>query len=413
MRNVSMLRKRNTWAVPTSNKPSQSFTSASRMPRPGARPPKSRSTSKDAIPSWLRTGGTSAWLLLGILIVASAAVWLAAELRLVFVALFLALVLASLLNPLVNFLDKFMPRLLGVFISLLTLVGLAAALVSFVVYSVSTQWAALADSFGNGIDLILDFLRATPIPVEVSRDELYAWLNDLTNTGLDYLKSNAGALATELLSNAGTFAFGATIFVLAIFITLFFLFSGTSMWRWFLNRLPARYRLITHEAASAGWFTFSGYARGTIIIATTNAFFAYLWIEFLHVPLSPALAVIVFIGSFIPLIGAPTAMFVSMIVGLAAHGVWTAVFVGIGVALIGQIEGHILQPFIMGSQVSLHPAVVGLGVTAGTIVAGIFGAIVAIPIISVIWSVYCVLHTDDPPIEGELPVYKHHRGLPA
>ena len=99
-----------------------------------------------------------------------------------------------------------------------------------------------------------------------------------------------------------------------------------------------------------------------------------------------------FIGAFIPLIGAPTAMILAMIVALAAKGIVTAAIVGLGIALIGQIEGHILQPLIMGHQVSLHPVVVGIGVMVGTFTAGLLGAIIAIPIISVIWSIFSELY---------------------
>ena len=115
-----------------------------------------------------------------------------------------------------------------------------------------------------------------------------------------------------------------------------------------------------------------------------------LWI--LGVPVAPALGILVFIGAFIPLIGAPTAMILAMIVALAAKGIVTAAIVGLGIALIGQIEGHILQPLIMGHQVSLHPVVVGIGVMVGTFTAGLLGAIIAIPIISVIWSIFSELY---------------------
>ena len=116
-------------------------------------------------------------------------------------------------------------------------------------------------------------------------------------------------------------------------------------------------------------------------------------------PLAAPLAVLVFIGAFIPLVGAPAAMVIAMLVALAANGLWNAVAVGVVIALIGQFEGHVLQPLVMGKQVSLHPVVVALAVTAGTLVAGILGAVIAVPVIAVVWAVFSLLRHKDPPTD--------------
>lgn len=173
------------------------------------------------------------------------------------------------------------------------------------------------------------------------------------------------------------------------------------MWVWFLNQLPARGRSSWLVAGEAGWSTFSGYTRGTVIIAITDGLLAFVLLSILGVPLAAPLAVLVLIGAFIPLIGAPAAMVIAMIVALAANGVIQAAVVGIGIALIGQFEGHVLQPLVMGKQVSLHPVVVALAVTGGTLSAGILGAVIAVPLVSVAWAVYSRLHTLDPPMTDE------------
>ena len=118
-------------------------------------------------------------------------------------------------------------------------------------------------------------------------------------------------------------------------------------------------------------------------------------------PLAAPLAVLVFIGAFIPLIGAPLAMVIAMIVALAANGLLSAAFVGIGIALIGQFEGHILQPFVMGKQVAIHPVVIALAVTAGTLTAGILGAVISVPLVAVCWAIFSRLRTLDPPMEED------------
>lgn len=123
-------------------------------------------------------------------------------------------------------------------------------------------------------------------------------------------------------------------------------------------------------------------------------------------PLAAPLAVLVFIGAFIPLFGAPAAMVIAAVVALAANGWLAAVIVTIGIAGIGQFEGHVLQPIVMGRQVSLSPLVVALGVTSGTVLGGLFGAVVAIPVIAVTWTVYSRLRTPQPPVTQDLPSVK-------
>jgi predicted PurR-regulated permease PerM len=193
-----------------------------------------------------------------------------------------------------------------------------------------------------------------------------------------------------------------TIFALSLFLTIVMLTSGKKMWLWFVNQVPARNRFGLHRAASAGWYTFSGYARGTMIVATADGIMAFALLLIVGVPLAAPLAVLVFVGAFVPLIGAPLAMIVAAVVALATGGFVDALIVTVGVALIGQIEGHILEPLVMGKQVSLHPVVVALGVTAGTFLGGLLGAIIAIPILAVAWAVFSTLRTPDPPLR-ELP----------
>ena len=114
-------------------------------------------------------------------------------------------------------------------------------------------------------------------------------------------------------------------------------------------------------------------------------------------PLAAPLAVLVFVGAFIPLIGAPLAMVIAMVVALAANGFLNALLVGVGIALIGQFEGHVLTPLVMGKQVSLHPVAVALSVTAGTLIAGILGAVISVPLVAVAWAVFARLRHVDPP----------------
>ena len=239
--------------------------------------------------------------------------------------------------------------------------------------------------------------------MNITSEDAYKWLTNMLDKGQEYIYSNWQHLASAALSNVGGVALAITAFALAIFVTIFFLLQGAQMWRWFLNLLPTDKRATWNHAAQAGWTTFAGYGRGTIIIAFIDGVLSWIFLEVAGVPLAPALAVLVMIGALIPMVGAPAAMIVAMIVALATEGVMKAAIVGIGIALIGQLEGHVLQPLIMGRQVALSPVVVGIGVMAGTLLAGLLGAIIAIPIIAVVWAVFSSLYHRDPPIEGPLP----------
>ncbi|MDO5700379.1 MAG: AI-2E family transporter [Bowdeniella nasicola] len=354
------------------------------------------------VPRWLSKYGLGAWYLIGICIIIAALVYFTSKIELVFIAVFLALVFTSVLWPIVSWLARWMPRALAVLLSLLGTFGIFGGMIFYVAYSVSGEWNDLADQFSNGIDQIVDFMEHGPLPWHLTRQEISDGVKDLVDQGTAYVQDNAGDLASQVLSNAGVVAIIFTILALSLFVTIFFLYKGDKMWLWFLNELPARNRENTHRAAAAGWLTFSGYARGTMIVAVSDALFAFILLWLLGIPLAAPLAVLVLIGAFIPLVGAPTAMVIAMIVALAADGIGKAIMVGLGIALIGQFEGHVLQPLVMGKQVALHPVVVALGVTAGTFLAGLLGAVIAIPIIAVIWAVYSTLHDKDPRLE-ELP----------
>ncbi|WP_099333055.1 AI-2E family transporter [Actinomyces minihominis] len=355
------------------------------------------------VPRWLLSAGVGAWSAIGITLVIAGIVFGTSKIAAVFIAVFVALVLTGLLNPIVNRMSKHMPRGLAVALSLFGTLLIFGGLLTFVVTSVAGQWQKLAKQLSHGLDMIIDFIDRSPFSVNLTSDQVYTWLNSMIEKGQHYLAANWQRLATTALSNAGGVALAITAFALAIFITIFFLLQGSQMWRWFLNLLPTDRRGQWNHAAQAGWTTFAGYGRGTIIIAFIDGILAWVFLEVLGVPLAPALAVLVMIGALIPMVGAPAAMVLAMIVALATEGVMKAAVVGIGIALIGQFEGHILQPLIMGKQVRLHPVVVAIGVMAGTLVGGLLGAIIAIPIIAVIWSVFSSLYHRDPPIVGNLP----------
>lgn len=367
---------------------------------PFGAPPSSlpRPVSFGGVSQGLTKYGLGAWYVVGIGLVIAFVVFATAKVQMVFIALFVALVLTSLLNPAVRWLSRWVPRGLATAISLLGTFVFFGGLLFFVGYSVSGEWNDLSSKFSSGIEQIFQFLENSPLSIGDTHKEVNATLQDVLATVIQWIQDNAGSVASQAVNSASTVALIFTMLALAVFAAVFFLTSGQKMWLWFVNLVPSRNRANLHRSAAAGWKTFSGYARGTIIIAVTDGILSAILLFAIGVPLAAPLAVLVMIGAVIPLVGAPAAMVIAMIVALAADGIVKAAIVGIGIALIGQFEGHILQPLVMGKQVSLHPVAVAVGVAAGTFLAGLIGAIIAIPTIAVIWEVHKVMRNPDPPI---------------
>jgi len=357
-------------------------------------------------PQWLRSLAGISWRLIIVVIAVCIVFYAVWHVLLLFVALFLACVFTAVLRPLVDWYGKIMPRGLATGLGLLTGIVFFLGLLTYVGYSIVDQWDDLSKQFSTGITQITDFLESGKLPFTITNDQIVKWID----SGQQWLQDHAGELATQAASRAGSVVEIFTALALAIFCTIFFLARGKEMWTWFLNQLPQRARETWQIAGGAGWYTFSGYTRGTVLIALTDGALAFILLLVLQVPLAAPLAVLVFIGAFIPLVGAPTAMVIAMIVALAANGLWSALFVGLGIAAIGQLEGHIFQPFIMGKQVSIHPVVIALAVTAGTLTGGLLGAVIAVPLVAVFWAIFSRLRSIDPPMtvaeatEGVEPV---------
>jgi len=346
-------------------------------------------------PRWLRNSAGVSWRLLVVIAMVSLIFFVTAKVQLLFIALFIAFVFTAVLRPFVDLLARWLPRGLATGLSIFGGFFVFIGLLAYVAYSVANQWTNLAKQFGVGIKQITDFLENGPLPFKITNEQIAEWVSN----GQEWLSTHAGDLAGQAAAGAGSVVEVFTALALAIFCTVFFLARGREMWTWFLNQLPARVRGTWQTAGGAGWYTFSGYTRGTVLIALTDGILAFIWLLILGVPLAAPLAVLVMIGAFIPLVGAPLAMVIAMIVALAAKGLLSAALVGVGIALIGQLEGHILQPFIMGRQVRLHPVAIALSVTAGTLTAGILGAVISVPLVAVVWAVFSRLRTLDPPMD--------------
>jgi predicted PurR-regulated permease PerM len=172
-----------------------------------------------------------------------------------------------------------------------------------------------------------------------------------------------------------------------VFATVFFLLDGERIWAWLVSLFPQRSQAGVREAGSRSWAVLTAYVRATVIIAFVDAVAIGIALAILRVPLALPLAVLVFFGAFVPIVGAFVTGFVAVVVALAARGPVIALLVLLAIVVIQQVEGHLLQPLLTGRLVRLHPLGVVLAVTAGSVLAGLVGAIVAVPLAAVLTTV--------------------------
>ncbi|WP_371496194.1 AI-2E family transporter [Kitasatospora sp. NBC_00374] len=322
-----------------------------------------------------------AWRLLVVAAAGYLVLMVLGKFHLVTLAFFLALVITSVLRPPVDLLARRMPRSLAVAVGLLGAVLAIAGLLALIGETVALEASSLSDEFTGGIDRLERFLTGNPFHVDPKA------FDDLRGKVTTYLSEHRSTLISGAVSGAGRVAEVATGAALAVFTTVFLLHSGDRMWLWTRGQLPANARDPYHRAGRTAWRTFAGYTRGIVIVAGTNAILVGIALFLLGVPLALPLTLLEFFASFVPLVGSPIAMAVASIVALASRGPVIALVVLLLIVVIGQIEGHLLHPLVMSWAVNLHPVVVAASVLCGSIAAGVIGAVVAVPAVSVVWAV--------------------------
>ena len=317
--------------------------------------------------------------------------------ELVFTALFIALIITALMRPPVRLLSRWMPRPLAMLSTALGCLAALAGLIWLVAVSVSDEWGGLGNEFRGGIDKVKTWLQGAPFHVSPSA------LANLQSKLTKYVSEHRATLINQALSEASRIVDFVTVLALAVFSSLFFTISGERIWLWFLDQIPLSARGTWSRCGQTAWSTFAGYTRGVILVAGANAVMVGIALKVLRVPLVLPLTLLEFVLSFVPLIGSPIALAVATVVALASRGVTTAIVVIALIVVIGQIEGHVLQPFVMGWAVRLHPVAVAVLVIAGTALAGLIGAVVAVPIASIAWAVYRALRGPGPPLPPAPP----------
>lgn len=311
------------------------------------------------------------------------------------VAVFLGLVMTAVLRPIADLLARPMPRPIAVAVVLLGSIALVLGALTLVGEAVAGERTGLEREFSDGLGRIEHWLEGPPFRLDPKT------LDDLQTKVGQYLSSHRSTLISTAVSGVGRLVEAVTVLALALFCSVFFMHSGDRQWDWFCEQLPEKVQDRVAIAGRAAWRTFTGYTRGIILVAGTNAVFVGLGLFALGVPLALPLALLEFFAAFVPLIGSPIALAIAAVVALAAKGPVVAAVVLVLVVVIGQIEGHLLHPLVMGWAVRLHPVVVALSVIGGAIAAGVLGAVVAVPLVSVLWSVRQALRRAGETVPGQ------------
>ncbi|MFJ6723154.1 AI-2E family transporter [Streptomyces sp. NPDC091259] len=307
------------------------------------------------------------------------------------VAVFLGLVVTAMLRPLADLLARRIPRPLAVAGALIGTIVLVLGVLAFVGETVAGEWDTLVTEFKDGLGRIQPWLERPPLRLNAHA------LGDAQAKIGEYLSTHRSDILSTAVSGAGRLVEVLTIAALALFCSVFFIHSGDRQWRWFCDQLPAGARHRVAVVGRASWRTFTGYTHGIVLVAGTNAILVGVALLVLRVPLAVPLALLEFVAAFIPLIGSPVALAIAAIIALATRGPLIAGVVIALIVVIGQIEGHLLHPLVMSWAVRLHPVIVALSVVAGAIAAGVVGAVVAVPLVSVLWSAGQALRSTAPP----------------
>jgi predicted PurR-regulated permease PerM len=333
------------------------------------------------VPLALRVGGLSC----GCFLLVTGAVYLvgavAMRLASLTMALVAALLIAALLEPVVTALERLrIPRGLA---ALSAMALFLAAMISpaIVLWRLTRdQFGDIASRLADGLDRISVWLTEA-LPVSQTRvDDALADLRARTDNVLD--DPLAGAVTVVEL-------FAAV--VLALFVAFFLLKDGRSMTAWAVGQLPGRARDLAQRATGEAWYTMTHYVRGTVIVSAIDAVGIGVALAVIGVPFAVPLGLLVFVGSAVPYVGATVTGTVAVLVALAANGPVDALLALAAVIAVQQLEGNLLEPLIVGRQVRLHPVAVVTAVFAGSLTAGIAGAVIAVPLVAVAYRVYRVL----------------------
>ena len=375
--------------------------------------------SRAAVPYGVDLAAAWSWRLLVIAAAMALFGWLVAYFAVVVIPLVVALLITALVTPVVSALvRRGVPRALASILVVIVTIASVALLLTFAGQQVAKGASDLADSTVAGLQEIKDWLQNGPLNASDSQ------INDYIKRAQDAISSSSsdGGVLTSL-TEVGT-AVGHVFagFFIVLFSTYFFLSDGRRIWAWLVRLAPRAARERVDSSGHVAWVSLTQFVRATVIVAAVDGVLIGLGAAILSVPFSLAIGVLVFLGAFVPIVGATVAGGVAVLVALVDQGPVTALIMLAVVIGVQQLEGHVLQPFLMGRWVSVHPLGVIVAIALGVLAAGVAGALVAVPLTAAVNAVVQHLASftspgddpveelaedyeatgDDPPVEEDL-----------
>jgi predicted PurR-regulated permease PerM len=308
-------------------------------------------------------------------------------LSLVVMPVIIALFISALVIPVVEWLTLIVRRGVAAFVVLVGVITILALMITFATQQVVNGATDLANQVVSGLDEIRHWLETGPLHVTDKQiNNAIAEVQDLVTT------SNA-QLVNRVQSVGTTIGHIVAAFFIVLFSTYFFLADGQGIWAWVVRIFPRAARARADSSGRVAWLSLTQFVRATVLVALVDAVGVMLVAAILRVPFVLAIGVLVFLGAFIPLVGATISGSVAILVALVAQGPIVALIMLGGVIGVQQLEAHVLQPFLLGRMVAVHPLAVILGIASGAYFAGIPGALVAVPLIASMNAVVVYLNT--------------------
>lgn len=362
------------------------------------------SESDEAVPKALKIAAAWAWRIFLVAGLVYFVGWILGFLSEVVIPVAVAILIAAMLKPLANRLHSWgLGRGPSAAITLLGGIAVISGALTLIINSIAGQAGELGTQVVNGFNQLVGWLQTSPLNINESWFSLDEWGTRIQQFLIDS-QSTIAAYAGDIGTQVGHFLAGVAI---CLFTLFYFLYDGRGIFSFLLNLMPRAAQARADAAALRGWQSLSAYVRATVLVALVDAIGVLIVALVLRVPLAPALAALVFLGAFIPLVGAFVSGFVAVLVALVAVGWVQALIMLAGIIVVMQVEGHILQPFLLGRAVHLHPLAVLLAIAMGIVIAGIVGALVAVPILAFvktfIQELYRQSHEIPPPPPPDPP----------
>jgi len=349
----------------------------------------------DAVEPFVRKAAAWSWRLLVVLAAILALLWLIERLQVIVVPVALAVMVTALMVPAVDWLDR-RGLARGGAVALILLSGFAVfgGILTFVVSQFISGLPELVEQVTRSIDNATRWLIEGP--AHLSREQI----DRAGDTAVKALQDNQEKLTSGALSTAATLTEIITGALLMFFTLIFLLYGGRNIYDYLTSIVPARARERVRDAGRAGFNSLIGYVRATFLVALVDAVGIGTGLAIMGVPLALPLASLVFLGAFIPLVGAVVSGFLAVVIALLAKGViYALITLGLIIAVL-QLEAHVLQPLVMGRAVSIHPLAIVLAIATGAVLAGIIGALLAVPVLAFLNSAIRVLAAPNPAAEA-------------